>query len=306
MTTEANVSAADLIRRIAEMERKGQSDDDDYRDLVAELAERLEDLPTAEIGALVKRSPDLEDDDGYWTPIQVLRERADPATFELCKQWSSSPMPLMREAAVDVLGQLGAQDGLPFAAQSAPLVRALLADTDLDVLASAVMAAGHLDILKPAELAAFARHESNEVRFSAVHALMGNEDKVSIGSLSALCRDQDRDVRNWAVFSLGQQTDADTPEIRAALLASLAEEDAEIRGEALIGLSRRGDMRVLEPLKREIAGEFQGAWCIEAAAALADASLTPLLAELRNRLSPEDLDAFGSDLEEAMEACSED
>jgi len=166
------------------------------------------------------------------------------------------------------------------------------------------MAAGHLDLLTPAELAAYARHASNEVRFSSVHALMGKDDDVSTASLAALCGDADRDVRNWAVFALGQQTDADTPAIREAMLSRLGEEDAEIRGEALIGLARRGDTRVLEPLKRELAAEFEGAWSIEAAGVLSDPSLVPALVALQQRLDPEELEAFGSELEEAIEACS--
>ena len=306
MTSSNNATAAGLMRQLAELERKGEAESDAYQDLMPALTACLQAMPTAAVAALVQRSPDLDEDEGYWTAINQLRERQDRETFEICRAWAGSEVPLMREAAADVLGQLGAEGVYPFAAESTPLIKSLLEDADVDVVASAVMACVNLDILSPVQLTAFARHSSSEVRFSAVHALMGNDDGASTTALVALCGDVDRDVRNWAVFGLGQMTSADTPAIREALLSRLGEDDAEIRGEALIGLARRGEARVLEPLKRELAGEFKGAWCIEAAAAIAEPSLAPLLADVQARLSAENLDAFGSELDEAMEACSSD
>lgn len=306
MSNEAIQAAADLMRRIAEMERQGQTEADGYQDLADGLRTRLQTLPAAQIASLVRRSPDLEEDEAYWTAIHALGERGDAETFAICKTWAAASEALTREAAADVLGRLGAEEGYPFAAETASILRPLLQDSDADVVASAVMAAGQLGLLAPDQLVAFAGHASNEVRFAAVHGLMGRDDEVSANALVKLTTDEDRDVRNWAAFALGQGTDGDTPAIRDALLALLAEDDAEIRGEALIGLARRGDPRVLAPLKKELSGEFQGAWCIEAAGALSDASLVPLLEKLRDRMSPEDLDAFGDEIEDAIEACSEE
>jgi HEAT repeat protein len=61
--------------------------------------------------------------------------------------------------------------------------------------------------------------------------------------------DRDADVRNWATFGMGQQSDADTDQIRAALAAALLDDDDKVRYEGIIGLGRRRDLRAVRYLK---------------------------------------------------------
>lgn len=75
---------------------------------------------------------------------------------------------------------------------------------------------------------------------------------VCINKLIQLSRDTDREVRNWATFGLGSQVDTDIPAIREALFARREEKDDEIRAEALVGLARRGDIRVAAALLNEL------------------------------------------------------
>jgi HEAT repeat protein len=77
-------------------------------------------------------------------------------------------------------------------------------------------------------------------------------------------------------------TERDTPAIREALLRRLEDSDDDARGEALVGLASRQDNRVMEPLKRELSGEFVGSLAIEAAEEISDPRLLPLLQELRS------------------------
>jgi|RhiMetdeSRZDD1v2_1073273.scaffolds.fasta_scaffold80101_2 hypothetical protein len=49
--------------------------------------------------------------------------------------------------------------------------------------------------------------------------------------LIELSRDVEPGARDWATFGLGTYSKIDSPEIRAALLARLADEDDETRGE---------------------------------------------------------------------------
>jgi hypothetical protein len=63
---------------------------------------------------------------------------------------------------------------------------------------------------------------------------------------------------NWATFGLGSQIEVNTKEIRDALFKRLGEEDDEIRGEALVGLSIRKDKRVLGPLLKELTSKTLG------------------------------------------------
>jgi HEAT repeat protein len=66
--------------------------------------------------------------------------------------------------------------------------------------------------------------------------------------LIALTGDTDDDVRNWAVFGLGNLGDGDSVEIRNALFSRLDDSNKNIREEAMVGLARRKDQRVLPAL----------------------------------------------------------
>lgn len=106
------------------------------------------------------------------------------------------------------------------------------------------------------------------------------EDEKSIQVLIELSEDEDEDVRNWATFGLGSQIEVDTKEIRDSLFKRLDEEDDEIRGEALVGLSVRKDKRVLDPLLKELTGEWVGVLVVEAAGELGDQKLCRSLKDL--------------------------
>ena len=57
--------------------------------------------------------------------------------------------------------------------------------------------------------------------------------------------DVDDVVRDWATFAIATQCDADAADLRGALSARLADSDDETRGEAMVGLARRGDTSVI-------------------------------------------------------------
>src|SRR4029077_14951716 len=105
-----------------------------------------------------------------------------------------------------------------------------------------------------------------DVRYGVVFALMGHEDRQALETLAELTRDPEAHVRDWATFALGSQAEADTPELREALVSRLADEDDDTRGEALVGLARRGDWRVLTALRRELESGSVGSLAVEAAA----------------------------------------
>jgi HEAT repeat protein len=66
--------------------------------------------------------------------------------------------------------------------------------------------------------------------------------------LLKLTSDPDSDVRDWAVFGLGVQGDADSPEIRDALVRCLGDPGEDVREEAAVSLGKRRDPRVLPAL----------------------------------------------------------
>ena len=88
------------------------------------------------------------------------------------------------------------------------------------------------------------------MRFSVACAL-GHfpNDPEAVATLLTLTRDDDSEVRDWAVFGLGVQGDVDSSEIREALLERLTDTDEDVREEAIVGLGKRRDLRMLPVLR---------------------------------------------------------
>ncbi|WP_244871963.1 HEAT repeat domain-containing protein [Catellatospora sp. TT07R-123] len=109
--------------------------------------------------------------------------------------------------------------------------------------------------------------------------LEAGELRPGVAELIVLMGDVDQDVRDWATFGLGAQLDDDGPLIRRALWERTDDPYQDVREEAVRGLARRGDRRVLPLLARLLELETVGVAVFDAAAELADPSLVPLLRE---------------------------
>lgn len=83
----------------------------------------------------------------------------------------------------------------------------------------------------------------------------------------------------------------------------MVDTDPEIRGEALVGLARRGDVSIAPMVQRELDGEFHGDWAVEAAGLLAAPQFLPALRGLLVRLEGEDVVYFRGSVESAIAAC---
>jgi HEAT repeat protein len=77
--------------------------------------------------------------------------------------------------------------------------------------------------------------------------------------------DDDQDVRDYATFGLGSCSDLDSPGIREALLQRVADSFADVRYEALVGLGKRRDVRVVPHVLRALHESPTNDWVIEAA-----------------------------------------
>ncbi|WP_380872619.1 hypothetical protein ACFB49_35370 [Sphingomonas sp. DBB INV C78] len=117
--------------------------------------------------------------------------------------------------------------------------------------------------------------------------------------LIALTRDEDRSNRDWAAMLLSQQ-DIDTAEVREALLCAAADEDADVRAEAICGLARRDPAIALPFIREALISDRVGYGVFEAAALVADSSLVD---HLRSFADPSD-DPFVDDaVLRALAAC---
>lgn len=136
----------------------------------------------------------------------------------------------------------------------APAVRLLVGlaavERDAVVLRSVVSALGHLgDVRAVRSVAGFRTHGDEVLRWSVALTLttFAGDDDAALGFLIGMTGDGSALVRDWACFGL-HQTHRDTPEVRGALLARVADHDPVTRAEALRGLAALGDARAAEPL----------------------------------------------------------
>jgi HEAT repeats len=232
--------------------------------------------------ACARKEPVLQSEE-YWAHVRGLHFRSGRDVFEAAAELCSSRDVISRAVGADILAQLGVRDGateFPFADESEGRLAVLLTDTEPIVVSSALYALGHLRRGEPSQLAGLTKHASEDVRHALAYALGGRTDAVSSAALIELSGDVDTDTRNWATFALGSLSQEDSPAIRDALAARLSDADDEVRAEAIFGLAKRVDERVVEPLHRELSRREVGTLAIEAAEAMPRAEFIPHLEAL--------------------------
>ncbi len=223
------------------------SDSEDWN-----LKYRTDPLSTDELLHLGLTKDMDADNEDYWSPIRSLQYRL-PLIVDRIEQLLQSQDPKSRDTAATILGQNSVKDKWEISRCGDRLLSALTRETSSTVLSSLIHALGNLhDTRGIKAVLPFATHPDPEVRYAVVHCLNGHEDSHAVQAMIQLSTDPDHDVRNWATFGLGSQIESDTPAIRNALVARLDEEDAEIRGEAMVGLAERGDVGVIPQFLREL------------------------------------------------------
>lgn len=230
-----------------------------------------------------------EDDDAAWGAISELHRRGGEEVFAAACELLRSESPKRRGRGADILAQLGKTAGeFPLRERCATAILGALPDeADALVLEAISVALGHIRDPRAVDaLLPLATHPDAKVRYGVVFGLLGHAGPRAVEALIQLSGDSDLDVRNWATFGLGDVDTSDTPALRDALIRRLDDEDDEVRGEALLGLARRHDARVLKPLRRELADLRATTLALEAAEELNDPSLLPLLLALRASLGP--------------------
>ncbi len=184
------------------------------------------------------------------------------------------------------------------------VVTELLGDSDPYVIYCAAVGLGHRSAESAIpSLLSLSMHSDPLVRYGLVFGLSGHEEPRAIAALIELSRDPDRDVRNWAVFGLGSQIDTDSPDIRDALRAALGDSDHEVRGEALVGLAKRGDSAIVPELLNEWRDDVVSILSIEAAEETQDPRLYHRLKSFMEILALDDDPYFAGRLADAIDAC---
>lgn len=208
------------------------------------------------------------EDDGAWDAVAALHWRGSKEVLEQAISLTSSRDLMVRGRAADILSQLGLPDRT-FPLECFTAVLPLLADSSPGVIRDAIYALHHIDAAQAApHTMRFARHTDADIRQAVAYGLGGVETSESLEVLLLLMKDHDADVRSWATFGVGQQSECDTAQIRAALFVALSDDDPDVRYEGVVGLGLRRDKRALPYLKLLLHEDPSDIFAREAAARL--------------------------------------
>lgn len=260
---------------------------------------RIEPMAEDEIDELFLQTLQGDyNDEEPWKAVRSLQGIGSRQVFEMAVKWTESTESLTRARGLDVIAQLGrtaVRRSNSFPEESYEVVvKAIQREREIQPLCSAISALGHLEDPRGIPLiAGFHSHGSDDVRFNVACALGSYpNDSLSVRTLLTLMEDADAEVRDWATFGLGALGDRDSPEIREALFRRLNDEDVNAREEALVGLAKRHDTRILPCLMKELDQPEVTCLVVEAASTLLgfssdreDWSQQDYIKELRARFS---------------------
>lgn len=216
--------------------------------------------------------------------LDTLHETAyrAEAAYDLATDRIASDDRLERALAVDLLGVLG--DTHPEQRSQIGRVLCDVTAVETDAAVQMSLARACTETKDPECLPALfelAEHPSEEVRRTVAEALawamLDAPNDRGIDLLINLTRDDDAEVRNWAMFSLGWQLPIDGDSIRNALWERISDPYPEVREEAARGLARRRDRRATPYIAELLARDGAHVHTFDAAAFLHDPALLPLL-----------------------------
>jgi HEAT repeat protein len=221
-------------------------------------------------------------EEAAWDAVCALQWRGSREVLKRAEALCTSDCSRERRLGADILGQLGLPERT-FPVECSRLLRNLLkVEKEAEVIQATLIGLSFQHDAEAVPLVVrFSTHPDPKVRHAVVLALSGQEKPLAIECLISLSRDADSYVRDWATFALGTQTELNTPEIREALVDRLDDLDDDARGEALVGLARRNDRRVVDSLTKELSSDCVGTLAIEAAELIASPELHPHLVDLR-------------------------
>lgn len=123
--------------------------------------------------------------------------------------------------------------------------------------------------------------------------------EANLRHLIACMRDDDVSNRDWATLLVATE-DADSPQIRRALLTALSDPELVVRAEAMAGLARRDPAAALPHVIDALSGDCACMAVFEAAQMIADPRLVD---PLRPWTLPSDDQYLDTCAREAMIAC---
>ncbi|WP_246149370.1 ankyrin repeat domain-containing protein [Nonomuraea turkmeniaca] len=230
----------------------------------AAIATLLEDAtgvytPVERLAARALAHRDIDEDaETWWIVADTLGKRADEETYEALARLCVSEDAREREFGVDTIAQFGFADGeKPFLERTLPLLQKMVTtESNPQVLRSVLAALGHQGDPRalPAVLDIIGRpgHKRTMTDAIALADVLPPDHEEGLALLIEMSEDEDAEMRDWATAGLAGLR-ADTPRIREALAARLADADLRTVAEATRGLAVRGDDRAARGAERVLA-----------------------------------------------------
>ena len=210
------------------------------------------------------------DREEQWNAIYKLQDIATREVFDKAVSFCQSSNSEKCCRGLAVLAQFGVNAGTAhgFKDEIVAVVKDVLRkDNSSNIVCSALAALGHIKDPNSIDLVGLLlNNPAPEVRHSVAAALGGFADsEQGVEMLLCLMNDSDGSVRDWATFGLGVQGVRDSVEIRNALFKALSDTHLEAQTEAMLGLARRSDLRVLPHLINFFEEGWMGSPAIDAA-----------------------------------------
>ncbi|MHA7632503.1 HEAT repeat domain-containing protein [Corallococcus sp. M7] len=219
-----------------------------------------------------------------WEAIYALHRRGGEDVFNAASALLRSRLPGERARGADILAQLKLPSDVRELAADAMLAL-LHKEQDARVLSSLIAGLGHLGVARgPSAIAPFRDHASAKVRGTALISLLKSPGAEPLSVLLPSLDDTDEGVRGLAMAHLRLLSpEVDTPALRDSLVRRMDDASPALRAEAVLLLAQRKDSRTLEPLRRALRRSRVRQEFVEAAGALGDPSLLPVLRALEGQ-----------------------
>lgn len=251
-------------------------------------------------------------DEAYWDAVVALRRVPLHAVWPRLVVLAIDARAPLRELVPDVLRGLAECEPSLLDSATSLLAQRLREEREPSVLVATLHALGELEPTRRVELILpLLGHHDALVREAAVIGMAGARTPEAIGAFILASGDAVDSVRDWATFELGTQlgdeddpSRDDLPGVLEALLARLDDAHVDTRCEALVGLARRGDRRVIPALRHAIENGVGSSLELDAIRMLAASELGGPLQAMLARGDEDDV-AFWEEhgIHEAIAAC---
>ncbi|HAD80661.1 DUF5724 domain-containing protein [Empedobacter falsenii] len=256
---------------------------------------------------LISRLINYKTDKSRWETIRILRSRPSKDLFEKCIKLINSNDQNKKIIGIDILAQLG-KDKRPFRKETLKIYFELLnSETNVNVLFSILSGISfnekELNKKQINKICSFQNSNSDLIKQGIVNALGFIEDEKAIDVLIKFSKDKANRIRSWATFYIGH-VDFDNEYIREALWSRVNDKHQETRMEAITGLAKRKDDRIIEVIKQEIIKDDFGSLLFEAILETENKDFIPILQQELN--DSKNIETINSDWIKGFEECIDD